>query len=171
MSVPVAGDGACLFRSFAYFQGGNDENLHLDVRQTTVDYMKKNPDKYKWSIDFEKEKVENWDEYINKLELAKTWADHPVISALALSHKKYIELYIEDKNKSKQINLDTQWLPFNPNAFRANDESTIIRILYRNGNHYDPLIVLKNNTERESSTSKQSENRRSTRISNKTQSD
>lgn len=121
-----AEDGNCLFRSLSDQLTGN-QNAHMDIRQTTMDYMVANRDNFApFIVD-----SEPFDHYIARKRKAFTFANDLEISAAASALRRKIELY-----RYSPI----PFLTYQPEPpLQPEEDHEPLRISYQRSNHYNSI--------------------------------
>ena len=80
-AVPVAGDGACQFRSLAFALDGSDDRRHGEIRAAVVDHLERERALYEAFVPRE---VESFDAYLEAhARGAACWGDHLTLQAFA----------------------------------------------------------------------------------------
>lgn len=90
--VPVAGDGACLFRAVSVHLHGN-ENHHLQIRQEVVDFMRDNNALFEELVREDMQEFGGFNEYLNHLEKPASWAGNSELHAVSLLHNRRIHIH------------------------------------------------------------------------------
>ena len=81
----VAGDGNCLFRSFA-LQHCGDENRHSEYRKACCDYMTEHEDDFTSFFDAEEDSCESFSDYVSNMRESSQWGSQLELSALCLCY-------------------------------------------------------------------------------------
>ena len=116
---PAEGDGACLFRCWAYQLFGSQEQ-HGTVRQACCDYMLAHRGR------FENFVHGSFDAYLAQMRQPHEWGDEPEIRALGELYNKRVRVY---QHHPPEIDYN----PGDSNRFAC------VQLRYRDGNHYDSV--------------------------------
>jgi len=85
--IDVAGDGNCLFRAVAVQLFG-DETRHAELRANAVAHLREHPE----LLAAHPPEGEMPDVYLERMEKADTWAEGPIIEALALHYNLHLSI-------------------------------------------------------------------------------
>ena len=92
----VAADGNCLYRAIAKQMEYIDDSTEYDyirIRHACAEEMKEKREEYEHFADLAEMKVENFEEYVEKVRDSSEWGGHLELRALAQSLKKTIIVY------------------------------------------------------------------------------
>ena len=90
--LDVGGAGDCFFRAVSHQLYG-DPCHHLHVRQTGIDYLRANPERF-----IESNTQNSWNEYLSNMSLQGTWCDALIVQAVAESH--YLRIHIIESHEN-----------------------------------------------------------------------
>ena len=88
--LDVGGAGDCLFRAVSHQLYGHPD-LHFDIRNSGVEYMRENPERF-----IESNSENSWSEYLSSMSRKGTWADGLIIQAIADKHN--LKIHIVESN-------------------------------------------------------------------------
>ena len=123
----VKSDGNCFFRAFSHQLFSTDE-YHLALRKSCLDYIEQNSQYYKNLIG-----SQNFSSYVAQKRKPGIWADNIEMHALSRLFNVVIVIYIANQ------------VPIRIYSSNGKPDG-VIRVLYKNQNHYDSVIgVFDNN--------------------------
>ena len=82
-SIDVSGAGDCFFRSVSH-QLYDSSNHHMHILTAGVQFTRDNPERF-----IERNTENSWLRYLNNMCIQGTWADAPIIQAVADAVKSY----------------------------------------------------------------------------------
>jgi hypothetical protein len=89
--VPIPADGNCMFHAIAAFFH-NRAVTHLSVRRMIVDYIERNPDKFRIDIECDWPSLE---QYCREMRMPRTWGDATALSAFCMANNVNIVVFGE----------------------------------------------------------------------------
>ena len=100
----IVGDGNCFFRAISH-QLYKKQKRHLQIRSCAIKQLRSNPNHYAPFLN--NSTYPNINDYINKMALAGTDADHPVIVATANRYKTNIIVHELGKEPLSILQYDS----------------------------------------------------------------
>jgi len=133
--IAVSGDGNCFFRSLSMCLEYNEDN-HLYYRNLIYEFIKKNKDDLKNFfpiLDNESEEnyLKRYNTFIESIKIDGNFAGDYEISAASIALDKEIIIYRKGYTGLELINNFT---------FNNNNNQEKIYLIYKNNNHFNPLI-------------------------------
>ena len=117
----ICPDGNCLFRAISH-QLYNTEDYHGDIRKACVDYIVEEKEHFQYFVS-----GQSFDAYVEKMRQDKTWGDHVELQAISEIYKARTEIFY-----NSEIPIVIYYSQGKPER--------IIRLYYRNLNHYDSIV-------------------------------
>lgn len=117
----ITPDGNCLFRAISH-QLYNTETYHEMIRKECMDYIVKEKEHFQHFIS-----SQSFEDYVERMRQDKTWGDHIELQAISEIYKARIEIFY-----NSEIPIVIYYSQGKPER--------IIRLYYRNLNHYDSIV-------------------------------
>jgi len=120
--VQIAGDGNCLFRSFAH-QIYNDAEKHEEVRKQCCKYMLQERSAYEFFVD------KDFSNYCKQMSKPKVWGGHVEIAALREMFNVNVEIFHRDGVLEPR-----------PIGDATSTTLPMVRLAFEGKNHYNSIV-------------------------------
>ena len=122
--IKIKPDGNCLFRAISHQLFSTEEN-HLEIREKCIEYINREKIFYSKFIN------ENFEKYIERKKKEGCWGDNIEIQAISEIYNLQIQIFHNEKIPIMIYNQEKKY-------------EKIIRLFFRNLDHYDSIIEIKN---------------------------
>ena len=147
-TLPIIGDGNCLFRCFSYIIFGTQER-HFDMRLVLVEFMALNPSYF--TAYCHPSSVQN---HVCRMKQNYVWGTQAEILAATLFFKKpvYVALQKSECGEyywakySSETNEQQLVYPNHETTFMLPAEVNHFEICHLNNNHYEVVVTINNKT-------------------------